>query len=154
MQRRHAYSVVLALLLVVVSTVAAAQSPDEQTVRTTLEAYWTAQNAADLDRSLSFFSDDAMIDSVVAGGKVSKPKYETAVRNWLQKPENRQFRSQYKITKMTFSSPTEAIVDTDVAVARSASFNQGGFTASRGVQWRLQARDGKWLIVETTYTKR
>jgi hypothetical protein len=126
----------------------------EQAVRTTLERYWEASRKADVDRLIVHYADDARIDSIVAGGKVTKAVYEAAMRKWLETPANRQITSNYRIVKVAFPSPTEAIVDTDVVTSRSGGFSGGGFSRNRSVQWRLEDRAGRWLIAETTYTKR
>jgi uncharacterized protein (TIGR02246 family) len=145
----------LTVVLTVAPGVGWAQSaPAEQTVRTTLESYWVAGNSGDADRFLPYYADDAKIDSLVAGGKVPKAEFATAMRKWLQTPANRDIKARYRITKVAFPSPTRAVVDTDQEVSRAATFSQSGFSRSRSIQWVLEERDGKWLIVETTTTKR
>jgi uncharacterized protein (TIGR02246 family) len=150
-------SMILAMLTVVLTVIAGAASaqstPAEQTVRTTLESYWVAGNSGDVDRFIPYYADDAKIDSLVAGGKVPKAEFATAMRKWLQTPANREIKARYRITKVAFPSPARAVVDTDQEISRATTFSQSGFTRSRSIQWVLEERDGKWLIVETTTTK-
>src|SRR5206468_3534119 len=86
-------------------------TPAEQAVRSTLEGYWQAGRDGDVDRFMSYYADDAKVDSIVAGGKVTKAGFETAMRKWLETPANRQITSNYRIVKIEFPSPIDAIVD-------------------------------------------
>jgi hypothetical protein len=131
---------------------AAQASPEEQAVRAALAELWAA--GSKLERALPHYADDARIDSLVAGGKVTKPQWEAAMRAWLQKPESQGLQAEYRIDRVSFPAAGRAQVDTRQSIGRSSSFTQGGFNRDREVRWDLEHRNGRWLVVETTYTRR
>src|SRR5262245_54413004 len=140
-----------ALLFACTSTAMGQSSaPAEKAVRTTVEDFVRAQNASDLDAFLAYLSDDAKIDSLVAGGKVGKAEYATAMKKWWDKPANKEFKSEIKIEKISFPTATQAVVDTQAVSYRMGAFTAGAWSRARRLEWKLEERDGKWLIVETT----
>jgi hypothetical protein len=127
-------------------------SPEERAVRAALAELWAASGT--LERMLPHYADDARIDSLVAGGKVPRAQWETAMRAWLATPEGRETQVGYRIDRVAFSPSGRATVDTRQMVGRSSSFTQSGFGRDREVRWELEQRNGRWLVVETTYTRR
>lgn len=149
---RHRVLVAAFALVGMCASTALGQGTDsaEKAVRTTVEAFVRAQNATDLESFLAYLSDDAKVDSAVAGGKVTKPEYATAMKKWWEVSANREFKSEIKIEKVSFPTPTRAVLETQGVAYRKGSFTAGAWSRARRIEWKLEERDGKWLIVETT----
>jgi ketosteroid isomerase-like protein len=133
---------------------ASTMSPSELAVRETLERYRVASNAGDLDGLLAYYTEDAKIDSTVAGGKVTKADYATAMRAWLARSENLEYQSEFRVVRVAFPDPARALADVQTTVRRRASFNRPAWSAERRLQYALADRGGRWMIVETTYSKK
>lgn len=133
---------------------AATMPPAERAVRTTLDRYLVASNTGDVDSILGYFADDARIDSIVAGGKVSKADYATAMRAWLAKPENREYQSEFLVRRVRLPETGRALVDVESKIRRPASLNRPAWSTNRQLEYAFAERDGRWLIVESTYTKK
>jgi len=126
-------------LLVVVAS-APAQTADATAVKQTLENYFNALSSRDLELLLSFIADDAQIESrAAAGKKVGKQELRAAMARVIRNVDGAQ-ATNLKVT----------MTDADNAVVTGESHLRigGGVDASYR-QWRLQKRDGKWLIVES-----
>ena len=85
------------------------------------------------------------IDSLAAGGKVSKAQYRAAMSSAL---------SGASAPRLSGSDPTIAFTDATHATAR----RDLRITDSRGsnnyrLEYRLEKRDGRWLIVESGYLR-
>jgi ketosteroid isomerase-like protein len=132
----------------------ASMPPAERAVRATLDAHLVASNEADVDRILSHLAEDARIDSIVAGDKVSKAEYATAMRGWLAKPENREYRSELRVVRVAFPETTRALVDVETTIRRPASLSRPAWSTDRRIEYALAERNGRWLIVESTYRKK
>jgi hypothetical protein len=130
----------------------AAMTPAERAVRATLDRYWAASKAGQLEAMLAHFSEDAKVDSMVAGAKVAKADWAVAMRAWLANPESRDFQSVSRVDRATSPRPSRAVVDTQTTVRRHASLSRPGWSRDRRVEYALEERAGQWLIVETTYT--
>jgi ketosteroid isomerase-like protein len=98
-------------------------------------------NARDVDAMLSFYADDAHIDSRIAGAKVSKAKYGEAMTAFFKKGNapNIQFRQ----LKVMILDADHAVVDGEQYAGSSGDY----------VQWKFEKRDGKWLVLEFNYKK-
>ena len=127
----------LCCLLALVAS-AAAQTAEAGAVKQTLENYANAISARDLELLLSFIADDAQIDSRAAGKKVNKQEYREAMARALRNVDGVQLRN----LKVTLTDADNAMVDGETHL------RAGGQMIAAYRQWRLQKRDGKWLIVE------
>ena len=120
--------------------------PEEQAVRKVIEVWIQAVNSADLPTLLAQFSDDAMIDSKVARGKVNKQKYGEAMAA--------AFGAHTLVgmaadgIKITFADQVHSTVLTTIYPMSNAR----RFVYL--LEWKLEKRDGHWVIVETTYKSR
>jgi hypothetical protein len=132
----------------------ATTTPAEQAVRAALERYWAVSQGDDAEAILAYVADDAKVDSILAGGKVPKAEYATALRAWLKNPERREIKSENRIERVTFASPSLARVDTQAMLRRDPSFSRSGWGRDRRIEYTLAERGGRWLIVETTYTQK
>jgi uncharacterized protein (TIGR02246 family) len=150
--------VLLAVLVLLTASASPAMgqgaAPAEKAVRGAIEDFVRAQNAGDLDGFLVYLSEDAKIDSTVAGGKVGKAEYAAAMKRWWDVPANKEFKSETKIEKVSFPSATRAVVETQGIAYRKGSFTNAAWNQARRIEWKLEERDGKWLIVETTLLKK
>jgi hypothetical protein len=121
---------------------AAATAPAERAVRATLEDYVKAQNdglaAGRVDAFLPFLAEDAEIDSTVAGGRVTKAGYASAIGKWLER---------VRVRRVSFREPSRAVVETESLVYRLGSFTQPAWSTARRIDWTLEQRGGRWLIV-------
>ena len=119
---------------------------DEDAVKKVLENAAEAFNAQDLTRFLSHFSDDAVIESRSAGGKVNKAKYADSVKQLFA--SGRANRTLYRDLKVSFPDPARAVVE-------GGQYNWDPRTGAQRLgsryQWKIEKRDGNWLIVETAY---
>ena len=109
-------------------------------IKRILEQFAKAFNVGDVPRLLSYIAEEGRIDSIIARGKVSKANYGAAMVY--------AFRSgrlggaiEHRVRLITLSDATHATVDGTVVT---------GVSEER-YQWTFEKRDGKWLIVETTY---
>ncbi len=127
--------------LLAAATSAFAQATEADAVKQTLENFGNAISARDLELLLSFIADDAQIDSRAAGKKVNKQEYREAMARALRNIDGAQLRN----LKVTFKDADNVVVDGE------AYIRAGGQMNASYNQWRLQKRDGKWLIIESKY---
>ena len=120
-------------------TAVAQTEADADAVKQTMGVVEAAINGKNLDLLLSCFADDAQIDSRAAGRKVNKAEYRTAMSQALPNIESIQLRG----LKVKLTGADTAIVDGESYVKLSGQYS-GAYR-----QWKLQRRDGKWLIVDT-----
>jgi ketosteroid isomerase-like protein len=116
---------------------------DERAIRKVIEVWVQAVNSADLPTLLAQFSDDATIDSKIARGKVNKQKYGEAMAA--------AFRA-HDLVGMAAEGIKVTLVDQAHASVLTTIYPMTN--ARRYVyvlEWRLEKRDGRWVIVETTY---
>jgi len=125
-----------------------AQQSEADAVEQVLSNYNDASNARNLERMLSLVAEDAQIDSLLAGAKVSKAKFAEALAQAFAL--GRGARTSLRGLKVSIVDPTHATVNGEVEItAAGASRSQ-----SASHQWKLEKRDEKWLIVETNYKSR
>ena len=115
-----------------------------EAVKRVVEAANAAVNAQKLDEMLAFYADDAKIDSKAAGRQVSKDQYREAMKNVF----DRRSLNRADVTNLTSKliDSTHATVDGTVYIHLASGNRSGGRN-----QWKLEKRDGRWLIVETKY---
>lgn len=103
-----------------------------------------AQDTHDMTLLLAQYSDDAMIDSKAARAKVSKAAFKEAVaRVWQQSPK---LWTEYSGLKISVADATHA-----VATGTTYIHLESGQNLIQPNEWKLEKRDGRWLIVETNY---
>jgi len=118
-------------------------SREEQAVINVIEVSVQAVNSADLPTLLAQFSDDAIIDSKVARAKVNKQKYGEAMAA--------AFRA-HDLVGMAADNIKVTLLDQVHATVLTTVYPM--LNARRFVyllEWKLEKRDGRWVIVETTY---
>ncbi len=126
----------------------ASGSDEEAAVKAILGSYVDADRQHDVDGILALFAPDARIDSIVAGGKVSKEMYAGAMKG-AQARGTLGRNMDAKVTSVTFLSPDRAVLefDYDLDTARGAH-------RSYKLKWTLTKREGRWLILETEYLRK
>jgi hypothetical protein len=123
---------------------------DADVIKTVIESLAKALTTRDLDTATAVFADDAKIDSLVAKAKVSKTQWvERMAAFWRQNPSPP--ATEYRGLTIKLSDVDHATVDGEYYL-KSANPENRGFSGNAGyLQWRLEKRAGKWLVVETTY---
>jgi uncharacterized protein (TIGR02246 family) len=113
-------------------------------VKAVVDATTAASNAQKLEELLALFADDAKIDSKAAGRQVSKDQYREAMKTLF----DRRALSKVDVEGMRVSllDASHATVDGTVSIQLASGNRTGGKN-----QWKLEKRDGRWLIVETKY---
>ena len=120
--------------------------PDEQAIRRVIETWVQAVNAADLPTLLAQFADDATIDSKVARARVNKRQYADAMAT--------AFRT-HALVGMAVSDVRVSLVNEAQATVLTTIYPMSN--AARFVyllEWKLEKRDARWVIVETAYRSR
>ena len=142
------FPVCVLLLVGSFTTGGLAQSPDveaeSKSVKAVLEAGQKAGHARDLNGILAVYSDDAMIDSKVARGKVSKSTYKDALTKGWERDTTTW--AEYRNVQVAVNDATHA-----VATGMIYIHLQNGKNIIQKHEWKLEKRDGHWLIVETNY---
>src|SRR5215813_4494222 len=113
-------------------------------VKRVVEGANAAVNGQKLDEMLAFYADEAKIDSKAAGRQVSKQEYRDAMKTVF----DRRALNRADVTNLTaqLTDATHATVDGTVYIHLNNGNRAGGQN-----QWKLEKRDGRWLIVETKY---
>lgn len=122
---------------------AQSQDADEQAVRRVIESFGIAINGGDLPTLLGHIAEDAVIDSRIARGKVSKQKYADAMTRAFERHQITGFEIRH--VKVTMVDATHATV-LGTIVPRLE-----GRRLTYDHEWKLEKRAGLWLIVETDY---
>lgn len=112
---------------------------DVQLVKSVIDLMIKAFNSGNLTLLLALHADDAKIDSKVAGAKVSKPVWAQAMSRYFQRGS---------AASLEYTGLKISLVDATHAVAEGTLYANG--KGSRH-EWKLEKRDGRWLIVETNY---
>ena len=133
-----------AALVLTQPTHAQTTAAEVEAVRRVVEETTKAFNAERLDDVLALYADDAKIDSKAAGAQISKSQYrETMTRVLAQRSVS---RSDVGSLKVSLIDDKHAVVDGVVYIQLASGGRSGGKN-----QWKLEKRDGRWLIVETKY---
>ncbi len=117
---------------------------ESKQVKAVIDRSFYAINGSDLKLLLAQFSDDAQIDSKVAKGKVSKAVYGEAMSKLFMLRDRS--KGEYSGLKVSFPDATHA-----VAEARIFTVPANATIPASQHEWKLEKRDGRWLIVETNY---
>jgi len=117
---------------------------ESKLVKSVIDQTVKATNSRDLKLVLAQYADDARIDSKAAGGKVSKHDYELVLSQIFQRGS---------ISSVGNSGLKVSLVDATHAMAESTLYIKlkTGVSIVSPYEWKLEKRDGRWLIVETTY---
>jgi ketosteroid isomerase-like protein len=75
-----------------------------------IEGYARALNSADVPLLQSCFADDAQIDSLVPGRKVSKADYAEAITRWFRDPNNAGTRIRFSGLEVSLPDEARAVV--------------------------------------------
>lgn len=128
---------------------------ESKQVKSVIDDTFKAMNARDLDHALAHYADDAQIDSKVAGAKVSKSAYrEQVTRAWVR---NSDAWTEYGKLQVSMVDPTHAVAEGTIyfhlhaAGGAKVRHIQGGPDPTEKHEWKMEKRDGSWLIVETSY---
>ena len=128
------------------ATIAHSQDADRQAIRSVIETNSRAIANADLTMLLALFADDAMIDSKIARGKVGKEKFAEAMAAAFRTHELTGFETRdIKITMVDMTRATVLATIYPMKEGRRFIYDH---------EWKLEKRDGLWLIVETSYRTR
>jgi uncharacterized protein (TIGR02246 family) len=123
--------------------------PDVDAIKMVIDSLARALTTRDLNAAQALIADDAQIDSRVAKGKVSKTQWVEAMRASYQR-NPRPSSIEYRGVKIKVLDADHASVDAEYYV-KSSNPESRGFSGDSGyLQWRLERREGKWLIVEST----
>jgi len=128
---------------------------ESKLVKSVIDDTLEASNARNIDLMLTQYSDDAKIDSKAAGAKISKSAYKDVLtRAWARNPDG---WAEYGKLSVSVVDPTHAVAEGVIYIhLHSASGQktrhvQGGPDVTEPHEWKMEKRDGRWLIVETTY---
>jgi ketosteroid isomerase-like protein len=138
----------LAVLVTAGAFAIAAHGQDDtrQAVRLVIERFGQAIDNADLPMLLAQLAEDAVMDSKIAGGKVGKQKYADAMAAAFR--TGGLVGMEVRDIKITIVDATRARVRATISP---------WLRAQRLVydhEWTLEQRDGRWLIIESTYPVR
>jgi len=117
---------------------------ESKLVKSVIDQTVKATNSRDLNLVMAQYADDAKIDSKAVGGKVSKHVYAQALSQIFQRGS---------ISSVGYSGLKVSIVDATHAMAAGTLYiklKAGGSIVSP-YEWKLEKRDGRWLIVETNH---
>ena len=115
-----------------------------EAVKRVVEGTASLTNAEKLDELMALYADDAKVESRTAGGIISKAQLRENMKGFFARRAVN--RVDVSSLKATLADPTHATVD-GVLYVHTASGNRAG----GGQQWKLEKRDGQWLIVESKY---
>jgi len=140
--------VVPSILVVLVTvgplpTVAQSQDGEKQAIQNVIESFGSAINGADLPMLMGHIAEDAVIDSRIARRKVSKQEYADAMARAFEKRAIVRFEIRH--IQITMIGPSRATVL--AAIYPLMPGHRFGYDH----EWKLEKRDGLWLIVETAY---
>jgi ketosteroid isomerase-like protein len=143
MLRWVALSLLVVLVTAGLATIAQSQDGETQAIRRVIENLSRAINDADLPLLLDQIADDAVIDSRVARGRVNKQKYADAMMGAFKTHEIISFATRdIKITMVDATRATVRGTIHSMNLVRRFVYDH---------EWKLEKRDGFWLIVETAY---
>jgi uncharacterized protein (TIGR02246 family) len=137
---RSHFLVLAVVAVLLVPTVAAAQA-EEGAIKRVIETAAKAINKDDLTMVLAQYADDAKIYSRVVGRQVSKAEYAKIMADVFK--AGNLINADLRDIKVTLDDPSRAIALGNVYVTTKTNRTSGR------AEWKLEKRDGSWLIVET-----
>jgi ketosteroid isomerase-like protein len=117
--------------------------PDEVAIRNVIETWVQAVNNEGLPTLLDQFSDDATIDSKIARARLDKQKYGEAMAA--------AFRTHALVGMAADSLKITFVDQTHAALLARIYPMSNARRYVYVVEWRLEKRDGRWIIVEASY---
>jgi uncharacterized protein (TIGR02246 family) len=141
------FTVFVTLLATVALAAQPARSQDSASeadaVKRVIEALSVAINAEKLDELLALYAEDARIDSKATNSIASKDQYGEAMeRSFAQRSAPRVETEGLRVSMINSSHATvEGVVHFSYASGRTSDKRQ----------WKLEKRNGRWLIVEAKY---
>lgn len=125
------------------ATIAHSQDDEKRAIIRVIESISSGINDADLPLLLVHIAEDAVIDSQIARGKVSKQKYADAMARAFEMREIIGFETRDIV--VTMDDATRATV---FAIIYPLTLRR---RFVYGHEWKLEKREGLWLVVETAY---
>jgi ketosteroid isomerase-like protein len=121
-----------------------AQQAEADAIRKMVVDHAAALNAKNMGRAAADYADQARIESRVAGGIVSKAQWQQSIQ---QSVTAGQFpHVELGVASVTFTDATHATV-----MGNLAATQVGGRRTQDRLEWKMEKRDGRWLIVESRY---
>jgi hypothetical protein len=124
-------------------TLSGYDEPYRCAVAHTLEAIVTAYNNYDADGVVIHYAPEAQIESMVAGGVVSRDGYKDALRTQFIQDKNA--RLSFSQATITMLSSSQSRVET-----KASELSSRGATR-RGFRMELGRQDDRWVVTETRY---
>ena len=151
-----AVAVALELLVIPASTprLSAADSEAEEAIKNEIKDFADARNKGDLTRVLSHVADNANMVSF-AGRNQTKTEYGASVKTNMGKFAH--LERTYRVVEMNFPDATHA-----VALVQQDEYSTQGLGTgnvkmkleeTNRVEWKLEKRSDKWLIVGQKWLK-
>jgi len=137
--RSHFLALAVVVVLLVPTVVAA--DGEDGAIKKVIEAAAKAINKDDLKTVLAQYSDDAKIYSRVVGRQVSKAEYAQIMADVFK--AGNLINVDLRDLTITMDDPSRAIVLGNVYVTTKTNRTSGR------AEWKLEKRDGNWLIIET-----
>jgi ketosteroid isomerase-like protein len=143
---------VLGILTSLLATIVAFAPPtfaqdsasDVDAVKRVVESTAALVNDEKLEEVLALYADDARIDSRIAKAVISKAQYRELLTQIFARGNLN--KADVGSLKVTIVDGTHAVTDGIVYIHTKS----GGRINAKN-QWKLEKRDGRWLIVETKY---
>jgi ketosteroid isomerase-like protein len=138
----------LSILLVLITasplaTIAHSQDGEKRAIIRVIQSISSAINDADLPLVLVHIAEDAVIDSRIAQGKVSKQKYADAMARAFKRREIISFESRnIRVTMVDATRATVLATISGLTLGHRYIYDH---------EWKLEKREGLWLVVETAY---
>jgi ketosteroid isomerase-like protein len=132
------------LVLSVLPTSAQDSASDMDAIKRVVESTTSLANDEKLEELLALYADDARIDSRIAKAVISKAQFRELMTQIFARGNLN--RADVGSLKVTIVDGTHAVTDGIVYIHTKS----GGRINAKN-QWKLEKRDGRWLIVETKY---
>jgi len=137
-------SVLAIIVLSVLPSAAQDSAADVDAVKRVVESTAALVNDEKLEEVLALYADDARIDSRIAKAVISKAQYRELLTQIFARGNLN--RADVGNLKVTIVDGTHAVTDGIVYI-----HTKSGQRLNAKNQWKLEKRDGRWLIVETKY---
>jgi uncharacterized protein (TIGR02246 family) len=137
---RRVASLLAVLITLASAAVVRSQGAEEAAILAVLDETLKATNNDDLKRLLDQYAEDAQIDSRAARARVSREKFGEAMQALFK--SGNLINVEHRDRKVTLIDPTHASV-----LGTSYITTKTNRSTAR-VEWKLEKRDGRWVIVE------
>ncbi len=140
------FTFMLVTLMLVPGMRVASGQEDEVAIRALVQRWVEVNRKDDINGILALFASDAAIDSLVAGGKVSKDRYAGAMKQ-AQATGRLASNHEARITSLTMRDADRADVTVDLEWDAPGASGREQYKA----QWTLVKREGRWMFLDTQY---